>query len=144
MEIWAWVATERTRRGWSQSELARRAGVSSQLISAGEAGRKPRPSGDTVIALAQAFGVTVEELRTLAAGTTPDPAPFLAALRALGMPEDKLQEFVKFAPDLTAFDWAGFVDTARRRHEANTRRKEARAAQRIRPHPDPPGVPGLA
>jgi transcriptional regulator with XRE-family HTH domain len=51
----------RRRRGWTQADLAREAGVHLETISGIEAGRhEPRPS--TLQKLASAFGVEVEEL----------------------------------------------------------------------------------
>jgi DNA-binding XRE family transcriptional regulator len=55
----------RVARGWSQAQLAARAGVSRQLVGAVEAGRH-LPRVDAGAALATALGVTVEAL--LAAG----------------------------------------------------------------------------
>lgn len=51
----------RDARGWSQAELARRAGVSRQLVSAVEAGRHV-PNVTAAIGLARALNVTVEVL----------------------------------------------------------------------------------
>jgi len=50
----------RTRRGWSQRELAKRAGVQHVTIVHLEAGASPRL--DTLVKLAQAFGVKVTQL----------------------------------------------------------------------------------
>lgn len=55
------ILAERRARGWSQSELARRAGVTRQLVSAVEAGRHV-PGVTAALALAQALGTSVEEL----------------------------------------------------------------------------------
>jgi transcriptional regulator with XRE-family HTH domain/molybdate-binding protein len=51
----------REDQGWSQSELAERAGVTRQLVGAVEAGRHS-PNVGAAIGLARALGVTVEEL----------------------------------------------------------------------------------
>lgn len=51
----------RERRGWSQVELARSAGVSRQLVGAVEAGRHA-PRVDAALALARALGMSVEDL----------------------------------------------------------------------------------
>src|SRR5262249_6739381 len=55
------VRTFRDRRGWSQDELARRSGLSRAGISAIETGRLV-PSTGAALALARAFGCTVEDL----------------------------------------------------------------------------------
>lgn len=52
----------REERGMSQAELSRRSGVAQAIISYIEAGKTPNPRIDTVIALAQVLGVTVDEL----------------------------------------------------------------------------------
>lgn len=51
----------RAERGWSQAELADRAGVTRQLVGAVEAGRHS-PSVAAAIAIARALGTTVEDL----------------------------------------------------------------------------------
>jgi transcriptional regulator with XRE-family HTH domain len=56
------VARLREAQGWSQSELARRSGVSQAFISSLEGGRRTKASTDTALALARALGVTVDEL----------------------------------------------------------------------------------
>jgi molybdate-binding protein/transcriptional regulator with XRE-family HTH domain len=55
------VRAERLRRGWSQAELARRAGISRAAISAIEIDRLT-PSVTAALALAACLGSTVEEL----------------------------------------------------------------------------------
>ncbi len=55
------LAVARRRAGWSQAELARRAGVSRQLVGAVEAGRH-LPRVDAALALASALGTTVDVL----------------------------------------------------------------------------------
>lgn len=55
------VRSERLRRSLSQSDLAERAGVTRQLVSAIEMGRHS-PSVDAALRLATALAVTVEEL----------------------------------------------------------------------------------
>ena len=51
----------RRRRGWSQSELARKAGISKTRVWTLEQGQLP-PSFPTLRGLAQAFGLSVSEL----------------------------------------------------------------------------------
>ncbi|MFN3600006.1 MAG: helix-turn-helix domain-containing protein [Dietzia sp.] len=55
------VAVLRERRGWSQTELARRAKVTRQLVGTVESGAHA-PRVDAALRLASALGVTVEEL----------------------------------------------------------------------------------
>lgn len=59
------VCEERSRRDWSQAELARRAGLSRAEVSAIETGRIV-PSTAVALAVAGAMGCTVEELFSLA------------------------------------------------------------------------------
>jgi len=56
-----WVREQRSRRGWSQEELARRSGLSRAGISAIETGRLV-PSAAAALALATAFDCCVEDL----------------------------------------------------------------------------------
>ncbi|MCL3861819.1 substrate-binding domain-containing protein [Actinotalea sp. K2] len=69
------VETARLARGWSQTELARRAGVTRQLVGTVETGRHA-PRVDAALALARALDAPVEEL--FAPG--PAPAPELVML----------------------------------------------------------------
>jgi molybdate-binding protein/DNA-binding XRE family transcriptional regulator len=55
------VRAFRDRRGWSQEELAQRAGISRPEVSAIETGRLV-PSASAALALAQVFGCAVESL----------------------------------------------------------------------------------
>lgn len=52
----------REAQGMSQAELSRRSGVPQGVISYLENGKTPHPRIDTVLALASALGVTVDEL----------------------------------------------------------------------------------
>lgn len=72
------IQAERSAHGWSQSELARRAGVTRQLVSALESGRHV-PNVAAALGLAEALGTTVENL-------------FGDRERALGQPEGLLGE----------------------------------------------------
>ena len=64
------VREERLRRGWSQDDLARRAGVSRAGVSATETGRLV-PSAAAALALAAAFGCRVEDLFALPGSAPP-------------------------------------------------------------------------
>ena len=52
----------RVKRGWSQSELARRAGIRQGVLSYIESGRTKHPRIDTLTAIAAALGVSVDKL----------------------------------------------------------------------------------
>src|SRR5437870_3247635 len=67
------VRDHRARRGWSQGELARRAGLSRAGVSAIERGRLV-PSAAAALALAAAFGAKVEDLFSLPHAATEPPA----------------------------------------------------------------------
>lgn len=52
----------RQKKGWTQTELARRAGVKQGVLSYIENGRTKHPRSDTLAAIASALGVSVERL----------------------------------------------------------------------------------
>lgn len=52
----------REKKGWSQSELARRAGIRQGVLSYIESGRTKHPRSDTLAAIANALGVNVDRL----------------------------------------------------------------------------------
>ena len=52
----------RQKKGWTQTELARRAGVKQGVLSCIESGRTKNPRSDTLAAIASALGVSVERL----------------------------------------------------------------------------------
>lgn len=64
------VQAERSRRGWTQAELARRAGVSRAEVSAIETGRLRAPSIETALALGAALRLPVEQLFVPAGAAT--------------------------------------------------------------------------
>ena len=93
-EVGSWVKRERTMRGWSQRDLAKRAKVTAETISTVETGQHdPRPS--TLRKLADAFGVEVreffEEPATAGKAEAPSPGPTLLerALEAARTDEEK-------------------------------------------------------
>lgn len=63
----------RESRGWSQGELAKRAGVTRSAISTYEQGLRT-PSADVLCALAKTFGVPADRLLGLAEGRMVDLA----------------------------------------------------------------------
>lgn len=69
------IAKAREGRGWNQSDLARRSGVSVSYINRIEAGRYKRPSIERVKAIADTLGVRVVDL------TEPEPAEMAPGLR---------------------------------------------------------------
>jgi molybdate-binding protein/DNA-binding XRE family transcriptional regulator len=75
------VRAQRDRRGWSQDELARRAGLSRAGVSAIETGRLV-PSAAAALALAGAFGLRVEDLFHLPRAHSEEPAWAWAPPRA--------------------------------------------------------------
>lgn len=52
----------RLKRGWSQSKLAKKAGVKQSVLSYIENGRTKNPRIDTLTAIAAALGVPVDRL----------------------------------------------------------------------------------
>jgi transcriptional regulator with XRE-family HTH domain len=56
----------RGERGWSRRELARRSGLHEVHLSKVETGERKRLEADTIIALAQALGVSTDYLLGLA------------------------------------------------------------------------------
>lgn len=63
-----WIRGQREQQGWSQSELARRAGISATAINLLENNKRRQPQADTAKRIAGAFGVTVEEMYRAAYG----------------------------------------------------------------------------
>lgn len=79
------IKEARRARGWSQAELAKRAGISQQAVQRYESGeREPRVS--SVIAMASALGVTLSYLLGLdspdGSGITPDESRLVAMYRS--------------------------------------------------------------
>jgi transcriptional regulator with XRE-family HTH domain len=56
------LAVLRGRKGWSQAELAEAAGVDPATISDLETGRTKRPRVPTLLRLAEALGVALDDL----------------------------------------------------------------------------------
>lgn len=64
-----WIKTELDKRGWTQSDLARRSGLSRARVSQIVDESKPRmiriPGDDTINALARALSVSATQVRTI-------------------------------------------------------------------------------
>lgn len=69
------VTKHRKERGLNLSELAAAAKLSKSYVSSIEAGDTPRPSGETLYAIAEALGVTMSDLlgRRLLTDTQQEP-----------------------------------------------------------------------
>src|SRR5689334_15341604 len=92
----AWVKAERERRGWSQSELARRARLAQSYISRLEIHTRTKPSLRVVEQLAQAFEITPEQL--MQAVGTMSAAPREPAAISVA---DWIEKLGMLGPDLT-------------------------------------------
>lgn len=76
------IARFRKERGWSQSELAEKIGVSQALLSAYELG-KARISADLVVQAAQALRVPLDVLLGVKSAPAPEPLQGRRLLRRL-------------------------------------------------------------
>ena len=56
------VKKYRTKAGWSQQKLAEKAGLSYNVITKIEQGNSIKPALDTIIKIAEAFDITIDEL----------------------------------------------------------------------------------
>jgi len=56
------IAARRTLQGWTQKKLAARAAVTQVTIARLEIGQTPRVSLETIVAIAEALGVSVDYL----------------------------------------------------------------------------------
>ncbi len=68
-------------RGWDQSALARRAGISQSVVSRLERGLQDNLDAAVLIALARTLGIAVDAL--LVASTQPDQAPLVGELAVI-------------------------------------------------------------
>jgi transcriptional regulator with XRE-family HTH domain len=84
----------RDERGWTQAALAEHAGVSKPYLSELESGAGRRPSGQILLKLADALGVTVADLlgRQVLPTQDPDIPPSLREFAKLrGLPESDVR-----------------------------------------------------
>jgi len=100
-----WLNHELTRRGWSQSELARQAGLSQSLVSKTIAGERSA-SADFCVKVAVALNSSPESVLRLA-GILP-PAP-----PASPTDDSTLQELVELARTLSPDDRQQILDYVR-------------------------------
>ncbi len=120
--VGSWLKAERERRGWSQAELARRAGLSRQAVGQLERNTQRQPYPDTVEALAHALDMSQEALYRAVYGDHPLP-PQPPALFVPG-------ELVSLWPRLGAADREAILQMAR---------TLARSGPPDRASPYPPG-----
>lgn len=70
---WAdWIVAEREKRGWSQAELARRAGTTRQTINGYESRRRTDPDESILVNISKALGYGVLHLPRLAGLIPPE------------------------------------------------------------------------
>ena len=97
-----WLNTETSRRGWSQSELSRRAGLVSSAISMVMSGQRG-PGTEFCLGLARAFQITPEEVFRRAGLLPPLPAASdLSLVQQIGelirrLPEEERGEILDYA-----------------------------------------------
>jgi len=84
------VAAHRKEKGLNLSQLAAAADLSKSYVSSIEAGEVPRPSGETLYAIAEALGVTMSDLlgrRLLTDNQQEPPESLLEFAREHRLPE---------------------------------------------------------
>lgn len=81
------VLAIRNERGWTRRELARRSGLHEVHLAKVEVGERKRVESETLIALAQAFGVSTDYLLGLT--DDPRPRPRLRRPAAAAEPEEE-------------------------------------------------------
>lgn len=89
------IAALRRHRGWSQTELAQRLKISASAVGMYEQGRR-EPSADTIVALAESFGVSTDYLLT---GRPRDSADQTAAGQALSESLSSAQAMLRRRPE---------------------------------------------
>jgi transcriptional regulator with XRE-family HTH domain len=98
----------REAHGLTREELAQRAKVTYAYIYKLEVRGAENPSGESIMQVAAALGVTVEQLL----GRAPLPGP-LADLQAEGLPDARLYEMQALWNDLSDDEREVLVNTAR-------------------------------
>jgi transcriptional regulator with XRE-family HTH domain len=144
MTLGAWVKHEREARGWSQSELARRAGLSSVFVNLIEQGKRPKPSGETLQALARAFEIEVGAVYAAVRAGQPASPPALEDPRLADWPADMLARLGELYPDMSADELETAVelgvDAVRRIKDR--RQHPQRQVPKRGQRPAPPGQEG--
>lgn len=102
----SWLTKETKQRGWSYSELARRANISQSLVSKTLSGDVP-PSADFCIKIASALSESPEKVLRLAGILPSAPAS----------DNDTLQELIELARNLPPEDQKELLDYARFRYQ---------------------------
>jgi transcriptional regulator with XRE-family HTH domain len=109
----------RSEKRLSQAALARKAEVSAAYLSELESGRGTRPSGQVLLRLAKALGVTIAELigesvKPVNLNIEPDPS-LLEFAKERGLPSTDVEMLaaIRFRgdPPRTARRWAMIYDT---------------------------------
>ena len=96
MKIGQRIAALREAKGWNQSELAKRAGVTASAINQIESGLTRRPSIETLFPIADALDVDARELAGLPPTADADLAKALSNL-IREMPEDRVKDIARYA-----------------------------------------------
>lgn len=122
------VKAERTQRSWSQQELADRAGLEQSYISKLELNLRPRPSGEALQKLAQAFGITIDDLLKESPIPSEDLLHAPAELLRAVWPPEEIQRLEDDWPDLGAEVRQEWWTTARRWY---AKRREIAEARRL-------------
>jgi transcriptional regulator with XRE-family HTH domain len=108
----------RSELGLTQAEVARRAGVSAPYLSELEGGHGRRPSGEVLLRLAEALGVTIAELLGRELRPPDDQGQVTPSLeefardRGLGSADVKMLASIRFRgePPRTPRRWAMIYD----------------------------------
>jgi transcriptional regulator with XRE-family HTH domain len=123
MSIGERIKAERDRRGWSQSELSRRSGVSQAFISQLEDGKRQELGMKAAQKLARAFEIGIEILLNGMDLTTPP----VDLLRAAGYAEETIARVVATWRDWSEKDRLEAVQNAQ--HELDLATEVARLRQ---------------
>ncbi len=91
-----YLSRKRDEKGWSQRELARKAGISFMTVSAIESGTTKSPGIAAVIALSKALNVHILDFIFAYEGKDPDLLPTRPEVQKN---EDLVEAFQKFLKD---------------------------------------------